>query len=178
VPADYGPNIWEAVIEAGRGIGMVAYGTEAMGVMRIEKGHVGGAELDGNTAAADLGFGRMVSTTKDFIGRRSLGRPGFTDSKRHCLVGFVPVDGATPLRAGSQIVANLGNEPVVPMIGRITSVADSPTLGHPIGLGLLEGGLTRKGETLHARFPLANQSTPVRVTDPVFYDPKGERLRG
>ncbi len=178
VPADYGRKVWEAIIEAGRGIGIAAYGTEAMGVMRIEKGHVASGELDGNTTAADVGLGRMVSTKKDFIGRRSLGRPGLADLKRHHLVGFVPLDGTTPLRGGSQILADSRTALAVPMIGRITSVADSPTLGHPIGLGLLEGGLTRKGEIVHAHFPLVNQSTPVRVTDPVFYDPKGERLRG
>jgi sarcosine oxidase subunit alpha len=178
VPADYGHTVWKAIIEAGRAVGITAYGTEAMGIMRIEKGHVGGGELDGNATAADLGLGRMVSTKKDFIGRRSLGRPGLADPKRHRLVGFVPLDGTTLLRAGSQIVADSRTAPAVPMIGRITSVADSPTLGHPIGLGFLEGGLTRKGETVHAHFPLANQSTPVRVTDPVFYDFKGERLRG
>jgi heterotetrameric sarcosine oxidase alpha subunit len=178
VPADYGRKVWEAILEAGRGIGIAAYGMEAMGIMRIEKGHVASGELDGNTTAADLGLGRMASTQKDFIGRRSLSRSGLADPKRHRLVGFVPVDGTTPLRGGSQIVADSRSALAVPMIGRITSVADSPTLGHPIGLGLLEGGLTRKGETVHAHFPLADESTPVRVTDPVFYDPKGERLHG
>ena len=178
VPADYGQTVWKAIIEAGRADGITVYGTEAMGIMRIEKGHVGSGELDGHATAADLGLGRMVSTKKDFIGRRSLGRPGLIDPTRHCLVGFVPLDGRTSLRAGSQIVADSSTAPSVPMIGRITSVADSPILGHPIGLGFLEGGLACKGEIVHAQFPLANQSTPVRVTEPVFYDSKGERLRG
>jgi sarcosine oxidase subunit alpha len=64
------------------------------------------------------------------------------------------------------------------MIGRITSATSLSTLGHPIALGLLEGGLARKGERLDALFPMASQSTPIRVTDPCFYDPKGERLHG
>jgi sarcosine oxidase subunit alpha len=147
--------------------------------MRIEKGHVAGPELDGTTTSEDLGLGRLVSGKKpDFIGRRGLSRPGLTDPQRHRLVGFVPVDGRTRLRAGSQIVVDSNVPPPVPMIGRVTSVADSPTLGYPIGLGFLAGGMTRKGEVLHALFPLANQWTDVRVTDPDFYDPKGERLHG
>jgi heterotetrameric sarcosine oxidase alpha subunit len=179
VPADYGRPVWEALMTAGRDLGITAYGTEAMGIMRIEKGHVAGPELDGNTTAADLGLGRLVSTKKaDFIGRRGLSRQAFADPERHRLVGFVPIDGRTRLRAGSQIVVDSSIPPPVAMIGRITSACDSPTLGYPIGLGFLAGGMARKGEVLHALFPLANQWTDVRVTDPVFYDPTGERLHG
>jgi heterotetrameric sarcosine oxidase alpha subunit len=178
VPADHGRAVWEAILDAGRPLGITPYGMEAMGIMRIEKGHVTGAELDGNATADDLGLGRMISAKKDFFGRRSLNRPGFVDPNRPRLVGFVPVDGKTRLRAGAQIVADSRVPPPVPMVGRITSAAVSPMLGHPIALGFLAGGMTRKGETLHALFPLANQWTPVRVVDPVFYDPKGERLHG
>ncbi len=179
VPADYGSPVWQAIMTAGRDLGITAYGTEAMGIMRIEKGHVAGPELDGNTTAEDLGLGRLVSGKKaDFIGRRALSRPGLVDPERHRLVGFVPVDGKTRLRAGAQIVVDSRIPPPVPMVGRITSACDSPTMGHPIGLGLLAGGMARKGEILHALFPLANQWTDVRVTDPVFYDPAGERLHG
>src|SRR5262249_25699629 len=150
VPADYGRRVWEAVIGAGGAYNIVPYGTEAMGIMRIEKGHVVGAELDGNTTAEDLGLGRMVSTKKDFIGRRSLSRPGLVDPNRLKLVGFVPIDGKTRLRPGSQIVADSRVPPPVPMIGRITSACVSPTLGYPIALGLLNGGLAHKDKTLHA----------------------------
>ncbi|MBV9522385.1 MAG: sarcosine oxidase subunit alpha family protein [Alphaproteobacteria bacterium] len=179
VPADYGQHVWTAIIEAGRSSGIVPYGVEAMGVMRIEKGHVTGAELDGTTTAEDVGLGRMVAMRKaDFIGRHAVARTGLIDPRRHRLVGLVPVDGKTRLRAGMQIVADSRVPPPVPMIGRVTSVAQSPMLNHPIALGLVEGGIARKGETLHALFPLADQWTAVRVTDPVFYDPKGERLHG
>jgi heterotetrameric sarcosine oxidase alpha subunit len=179
VPADWGQHVWAALMEAGRSHGITPYGMEAMGVMRIEKGHVTGSELDGTTTAEDVGLGRMVAMKKpDFIGRHVLGRPSLVDPKRHRLVGFVPVDGKTRLRAGTQIVADSRVPPPVPMIGRITSVADSPVLGYPIALGFVEGGIARMGETLHALFPLTDFWTVVRVTDPVFFDPKGERLHG
>ncbi len=179
VPADWGLRVWTALLDAGRESGIVPYGMEAMGILRIEKGHVAGAELDGTTTAADLGLGRLVAMKKpDFIGRHMLARPALADPRRPRLVGFVPVDGATRLRAGAQIVADSRVPPPVPMIGRITSAADSPTLGHPIALGFLEAGASRHGETLHALFPLADQWVPVRVVDPVFYDRAGERLHG
>ena len=48
--------------------------------MRIEKGHVAGNELNGQTTARDLGLGRMMSTKKDFIGRVLAQRPALADA--------------------------------------------------------------------------------------------------
>ncbi|MBM84660.1 MAG: sarcosine oxidase subunit alpha, partial [Rhodospirillaceae bacterium] len=64
VPADHGRMVWEVIMEAGKPYGIIPYGTEAMAIMRIEKGHVAGSELDGRTTADDLGLGRMASTKK------------------------------------------------------------------------------------------------------------------
>ncbi|MGQ0663018.1 MAG: sarcosine oxidase subunit alpha family protein [Pseudomonadota bacterium] len=176
VPADHGLAAWEAVLAAGHEFDIVPYGTEAMGVLRIEKGHPAGPELDGRTTPEDLGLGRLVSKTKDFVGRRLLSRPALVDSNRHRLVGLVPVDGTTRVRAGSQIVEDPGAAPPVAMIGHVTSVANSPNLGHPIALALLARGLARQGEIVHAVYPLKREHVPVRVVDPVFFDPEGTRL--
>jgi sarcosine oxidase subunit alpha len=177
VPADQGTYLWDALLEAGRPLGLAPYGTEAMGVLRIEKGHVAGAELDGRTTAEDLGLGRLVSARKDFIGRAALDRPGLRDRGRKRLVGLVPLDRAQRLRAGAQLVADAGAKPPVAMLGVVTSAALSPMLGHSVALALLEGGLARKGERLVAAFPLAGESVPVEVVAPVFVDPEGRRVR-
>ena len=176
VPADQGTAVWEALLAAGAPEGITPYGTEAMGVMRIEKGHVAGAELDGTTTAQDLGLGRLASSKKDFIGRRALARPALTEGSRLQLVGLVPIDSSQRLRSGAQLVADPKAQPPVSLLGHVTSTAFSPSLGHSIALALLSGGLQRKGETLHAAFPLRNETVAVRVADPVFLDPKGERL--
>jgi sarcosine oxidase subunit alpha len=178
VPSDFGSWVWQAVLDAGASEGIIPYGTEAMGVMRIEKGHVAGAEIDGRATPDDLGLGRLAGTKKDFIGWRSLARPAFLDPARKKLVGLVPVDGRTRLRAGAHLVEDAAAPPPVPMLGHVTSPAFSPTLGHPIALAFLSGGLARKGQILHAAFPLAGETVAVRVVDPVFVDPKGERLNG
>jgi heterotetrameric sarcosine oxidase alpha subunit len=178
VPADYGAPAWEALMEAGRSLGIVAYGTEAMAAMRIEKGHVAGAELDGRTTPFDLGMGRLVRTEKDFIGRRSLDRPALQDPNRKRLVGLVPVDGLTRVGAGAALVLDPTAPSPVAMLGHVTSVTYSPTLGHPIALALLARGLERKGERLVAASPIKGESVPVTVVDPVFVDPQGRRLRG
>jgi len=177
VPADYGPHLWEAMMEAGKDFDITPYGTEALGILRIEKGHVVGGELNGRTTADDLGFGRMASSTKEFIGKRSLNRPGLADENRKHLVGLVPADGKTAIPRGAQIVADPGRALPNPMIGEVTSACYSPNLGTPIGLGIVTAGRTRMGETLYALSPMRGLTVAVTVTDPVFIDPEGVRLR-
>ncbi|WP_227591756.1 hypothetical protein, partial [Klebsiella aerogenes] len=72
-------EVWSRLMTAGSDEGIVPYGLEAMGAMRIEKGHVAGPELDGRTTPADLGLGRMVSAKKAFVGKVLLGREGLGD---------------------------------------------------------------------------------------------------
>ena len=76
VPADYGNMVARAVMQAGEEFGITPYGVEALSIMRIEKGHVAGGELNGTTTAGDLGMGKMVSTKKDYIGRMMAQRAG------------------------------------------------------------------------------------------------------
>ena len=105
MPARYGDALVRAPDGGGRRhSASTPYGTEALGVMRIEKGHVAGNELNGQTTARDLGLGRMMSTKKDFIGRVMAGRPALVDPDRPALVGFKPVDQARRLRAGAHFI--------------------------------------------------------------------------
>jgi heterotetrameric sarcosine oxidase alpha subunit len=177
-PADYGARVWQAVFQAGGSTGIVAYGTEAMGTLRIEKGHVAGPEIDGRTTPADLGLGRMASRNKDYVGRAGLDRPALRDPARLRLVGLVARDGQSPIRTGAQIVADPTARPPIAMLGHVTSADFSPTLQQPIALALVAGGPERRGETLHAMYPLRGETTEVTVTDPVFVDPEGRRLHG
>jgi heterotetrameric sarcosine oxidase alpha subunit len=178
VPAGHTVVVWEALLSAGGELGLAPYGTEAMAAMRIEKGHVAGAEINGQTTPADLGLGRLVSTKKHFVGRRLLERPAMADAARPSLVGLAPVDGVTAIPAGAQLIADIRAKPPVKMLGHITSATFSPTLGRPIALALLTNGWARLGETVVAASPLDGVNVAARVVRPVFYDPAGERLHG
>ncbi len=156
---------------------MVPYGTEALGVMRIEKGHVAGNEFDGRTTARDLGLGRMMSTKKDYIGRVLAGRPALIDPDRMSLVGVRPTDQAQRLRAGAHLVPGNAAIDASNDQGVVTSVAFSPSLNHWIGLALLQRGLTRAGERLQAADPVRANNIEVEICAPCFIDPQGERLR-
>jgi sarcosine oxidase subunit alpha len=176
VPARYGDALARTLMRAGTPFGIAAYGTEALGVMRIEKGHVAGNEIDGRTTAHDLGLGRMMSTKKDFVGRVMAGRPALVADDRPTLVGLRPVVGLQRLRAGAHLVPRGASQRAANDQGVVTSVAFSPSLGGWIGLGLLACGMRRVGERLDAADPVRESTIEVEVCAPCFVDPEGGRL--
>jgi heterotetrameric sarcosine oxidase alpha subunit len=177
VPARYGEALARRLMQAGAPFGIAPYGTEALGVMRIEKGHVAGNEIDGRTTAADLGLGRMMSKKKDFIGKVLAQRPALLEPERPQFVGLRPRDPNKKLSAGAHLLPAGAAHSVENDQGVITSVAFSPSLNSSIGLGFLVRGPKRLGETVTMVDPVRNSVVSVEVCSPVFIDPDGERLR-
>ncbi len=178
VPTRYGDAMIRKLMEAGEEFGAVPYGTEALGVMRIEKGHAAGNELNGTTSALNLGMGRMVSKKKDCIGNVLSERPGMNQDDALKLVGFKPVNSADPVQAGAHLMNAEGEVSAATDQGYITSAAYSPVLGCSIGIGFLKRGDARLGEVIRAVNPLEGKETRVEVVSAHFVDPEGERLRG
>ena len=175
VGARYGDSLARVLMQAGAPYDIVPYGTEALSVMRIEKGHVAGNELDGRTTARDLGLGRMMSTKKDYIGRVLADRPALADPDRMRIVGLKPLDPAKRLRAGAHLLPANAATIAEQDQGVVTSVAFSPSLGHWIGLGLLQRGPERLGERIRAVDPVRDTDVEVDVCAPCFVDPaRGE----
>jgi sarcosine oxidase subunit alpha len=168
-------HVWDAVV----GAGVAPYGTEAMHVLRAEKGYViVGQDTDGTVTPDDLGMGWIVNPSKgDFLGKRSLVRPDTTRPDRKQLVGLLPVDPATVPAEGTQIVASAEPlEPPVPMIGHVTSSYRSPSLGRTFALAMIRSGRSLIGTTVYAATRAG--PVPVSVVEPVFYDPKDTRRDG
>ena len=172
-PADHGVGMWEALLAAGEPYDIVTYGTEALGVLRIEKGHVVPNELDGRTIPADFGFDRMEKD-EDFIGRRSLERFCASGVKRRTFVGLISENGEAVPRGGHLVWNPTAPRPV-PMLGHVTSNCYSPSLERHVGLALMDDGQDWKGRVLYAASPLTSSFIPVRVTDHVFIDPENRR---
>jgi sarcosine oxidase subunit alpha len=176
VPARYGESLLEELVQEAVARGGCCYGTEALAVMRVEKGHVAGNELNGQTTACDLGLGRLASREKDFVGRAMTYRPALTASDRLALVGIRPVAPQQRLRAGAHVLP-LGAAPTADNdMGYVTSAVYSPTAESWIGLALVKGGASGIGTRLRAYDPVRNGDVEIELVSPVFVDPKGERL--
>ena len=178
VPTQYGNALFHALLSEGEEFNAVPYGTEALGVMRIEKGHAAGNEINGQTTAQNLGLSRMISKKADSIGNILSEREGFNGSNIAIMSGFKPVQHSQKLEAGSHLIS-AGKTPTMENDeGWLSSVAFSPTLGHYIGLGFIERGKTRIGEKVFAVNLLQNKTTEVEIVSPHFVDPEGIKQRG
>jgi sarcosine oxidase subunit alpha len=178
VPARYGDALIRELMAQGADLGVTPYGTEALGVLRVEKGHVAGNELNGQTTALNMGLGKMVSRKKDSIGMVLAQREELVREDGLRLVGARPVNPRDGLKAGSHLIA-LGKEPIAANDdGWLTSVVHSPHLGHTIALGYLKNGTARLGERMRAVNLMAKTEVEVEIVSPHFIDPEGERLRG
>jgi sarcosine oxidase subunit alpha len=182
VPTRYGDSLMRVMMEAGEEFDVVPYDTEALGVMRIEKGHAAGPELNGQTSAYDLGMGGMVSGKKDFIGYKLGLREDLQRDDRMQLVGFKPVNKNDLVDKGHSLAGahllGLRDKPsTVNDQGWISSSVYSPMMGCYIGLGFVKNGLNRKGEFVRAVDLVRGSDIEVEICSPHFYDPEGGRLR-
>ncbi|MFO1350935.1 MAG: sarcosine oxidase subunit alpha family protein [Gammaproteobacteria bacterium] len=178
VPANAGRSVWEALMAAGAEFGITPYGTEAMHVLRAEKGYIiVGQETDGSVTPVDLGLDGMLGN-KEFLGKRSLKRADCVREDRKQLVGLLTLDPEQVLPEGGQIVEQPEVRVTpVPMIGHVTSSYHSATLQRSIALALVKGGRGRMGEVVYV--PLANGAVAgAHIVKPLFYDPEGARLHG
>jgi len=177
VPAQYGDALIRAIMAAGAPYGILPYGIEALNVMRIEKGHLGGSELNGQTTAADLGLGKMMAMKKDFIGRALSQRPALIAQNRPVLVGVKPVNPGESFAAGAHILPVSAQNSAENDLGHISSAGFSPNLGHHIGLALVQNGTSLIGQQMRAYDPIRGKDTKMEICSPHFIDPEGSRLR-
>jgi len=166
-------DVWAALITAGGPHDIAPYGTEAMGTLRIEKGHVAGPELDGRATLRDMGMGRMASSRKPFVGSVLAQRPDLQDPDRPTLVGL-EIDGPIGAKAGAILFAADGKTEGNGL-GWVTSTTWSPALERFIALGYLGGAPERIGSTVRAIDFLGESTVMARVVSAQFFDPEGER---
>ena len=169
VPARYGNALMRWLLARAEALGGGLYGIEALNVMRVEKGYLTHAEIDGRVSHHGLGF---PTPDKDFIGREMAARDGLRGPE---LVGLVTTGTAKALVGGALLVD--GEFAADNVVGHITSAVFSPTLGHMVALALLENGRARHGEEVRMVDAVSGITAVCKIGPPVFYDPKGERLR-
>jgi len=178
-PANYGSSLWHTLLDAGREFGIETYGTEALHILRAEKGFiVVGDESDGTVTPLDLGLNWAVSKKKpDYLGKRSLQRSHQAADDRKQLVGLLTENPEDVLPDGAYAVDVVKDKPPMTMIGQVTSTYWSPTLERSIAMALIKEGRSKMGDVLD--FPLdGGQVMRAKVVDPTFYDREGERQNG
>ncbi|PVH27318.1 sarcosine oxidase subunit alpha family protein [Pararhodobacter oceanensis] len=177
VPSGYGEAMMALLWPQAQAQNGVLYGLEALGALRIEKGHVTGAELDGRMTIDDAGLGKMASPKKTFIGDALRRRPELTDPNRPQLVGVFPKIRSDTFNAGALLTApgedsGFGD-------GWLTAVTHSPALGHWIGIGYIAGGVAAwEGRRVLASDPTRRGPVEVEIVPPIMFDPKGDRMHG
>jgi sarcosine oxidase subunit alpha len=177
VPSDYGPAMMDLLWGKAKPLGGCLYGLEALGTLRIEKGHVTGAELDGRVTIEDAGLGKMASRKKDFIGSVLRQRPAMMDENRSRLVGIFPKNRSQRFNAGAILCAE--GEISGQGEGWITGVTYSPVFSHWIGIGFISGGYSNWiNKTAIASDPIRKRNIEVEIVSPHMYDPEGLRQYG
>jgi sarcosine oxidase subunit alpha len=176
IPAGFGRHVWEAIYAAGREFDLKPYGTEAMGALRIEKGHVAGAEIEGRTTMKDLGLEGFASSKKPFVGSVLRKRAVLEDPQRPTLVGL-EIEGGTGAKAGALLFAAAGDAKGHGD-GWVSSATYSPALGRHIAMGLLKNGQERRGEVIRVVNFVGNETLRAKVVPHHFFDPQGDRQNG
>jgi len=174
VPARYALAAWSALLEAGGPCDITPYGLDALNTLRIEKGHVTTAELNGNTSADDLGMQRMLKPHGDFVGRTLSQRPGLVAPDRLQLVGVRPLDRTSPLRNGMQLLDPEGR---AASLGYVTSSTPSVELEGWVGLALVASGRRRIGRRLIGLSPVHGESSEIEIVSSHMLDPENLRVR-
>jgi sarcosine oxidase subunit alpha len=173
VPSAKAAALLAAMREAGKPLDAVLMGSEALLLLRAEKGYViAGKDTDGTTMPHDLGLvGPMQKRQNEYVGRRSLFTENAQRPDRAHFVGFT-VEGDTMLPVGAHGVETVNGRRR--SVGFVTSSYDSPTMKRPIALGLIERGMERKGEIID--FLHLGRTFRACITDPCAFDPEGARL--
>ncbi len=176
VPAGQGLALWEKLVEAGAEFGVMPYGTEALHVMRAEKGFIMiGDETDGTVIPQDLGLSWAISKKKtDFLGKRGMERSAMVAPERWKLVGLETLDGSVLPHAALAPAEGVNANGQRNTQARVTSTYYSPTLGRGIALGLVAQGPDRMGEVIEFRGD-AGRMIPTRIVETCFHDKAGER---
>jgi sarcosine oxidase, subunit alpha len=169
-PSAFGGKLWDRLSKAGRSFGIRPFGVEAQRVLRLEKAHIIiGQDTDGLTHPAEAGMTWALSKTKPtYLGKRSVDMQ-IAKGVARVLAGFMLTETAAPPPAENHLVIENGQ-----IVGRVTSVAVSPTLNRVIGLAYLPAGRSVVGTRFQIRVR-GGRLVEAEVVPTPFYDPEQKR---
>lgn len=169
VASDQTEMLWDLSSAAAKPFSGAPIGINAWNLLRLEKSflHIG-ADTDGTTLPADIGWTKVANRDVDFVGRRSLLWTCNQSPDRLQLVGLAAHD---PLKVPPIGMAVKSMDPHRRTDGFVTSSEMSPSLNRPVTLAMVRAGRARIGETI----TLMNGQT-CQIVSGAAYDPEGARL--
>ena len=166
IPNVDAPGLWEALLEAGEGHGLIPAGLAARDSLRLEAGMpLYGNELSRHVNAYAAGLGPVVSLAKesDFVGKEALAAikaAGVGSTIGQKLVGLKGT-GRRAARAHYSVLKD-GS-----LIGEVTSGQPSPTLGYPVALAYVDVEHSAVGTIVD--IDLRGKAEPFEVVPLPFY---------
>jgi 4-methylaminobutanoate oxidase (formaldehyde-forming) len=179
VPTEFAVGVYQDLMAAGAGPGLVNAGYYAIESLRLEKGYRAfGRELtpDYNPVEAGLLFACKLGTGIGFLGREAVEKAK-AEGPRRKLVSLVLNDPGTMLWGGELVLRD------GVAVGQVTSGAWGETLGSAVGLAYLRhaGGDVVTADYLRAGSYQVNAGGDIRPATIGLrppYDPAGTRVRG
>lgn len=169
VPAGNGEALWDALMVAGAPDGLRPVGVEAQRVLRLEKGHViVGQDTDGLSTPHEVAMGWAIARKKPFFVGKAAVEALAQGPRDRVLVGFTLPAGSPMPRENHLVIAD-GD-----IAGRVTSIADSPTLGHPVGLAFVRPAMATPGQQFTIRGDKGRMIAATVAALP-FHDPDTAR---
>lgn len=166
IPAAQGKHVWDAILDAGKDVGVLPIGLGARDSLRFEaKFALYGHEIDAHTTPIEAGLGWACDLNKNFVGRDVLLKQKLEGVSKK-LVGFEMIERGIA-RNGYEITSN-GKT-----VGSVTSGMPAPTLEKNIGLGYVTPELAKIGTEFEIM--IRGKPTKARVVKTPFY---ANRARG
>jgi glycine cleavage system aminomethyltransferase T/glycine/D-amino acid oxidase-like deaminating enzyme len=164
--ADYGVRLWDLLLRAGAGLGLVAAGRGALDSLRLEKGYrAWGRDMTAVDTPEEAGLDWAVDRKRDFIGRAELDRRPVTRRLR-----TITLDDADRVVLGGETVLDAGRA-----IGSITSAAYGYSVGRGVAYAWLPVAQAVTGAAVEVDW--FGERLAAHVTDDVLWDPDGRRVR-
>jgi len=173
IETQYSDVFLEILEKEGKKFNLSPYGTEALSVLRIEKGHISGPEINGNTSPLNVNMLNILNFQKDCVGNVLFQRKKILNNNLR-LVGLLSDN---KIHSGSLIFdkdmkMNSENE-----LGYVSSSCFSPCLGKYIALCFFSGGEKYFGKNIIVKNFLKKYKTFAKICSPVFIDKEGKKLR-
>jgi aminomethyltransferase len=160
VPADWGIDLWETLMEKGQPLGLQPAGLGCRDTLRLEAAMpLYGHELSENLDPFSAGVGFAVKLDKEkFVGQEALREIKDQVTKRR--VGL-ELEGKRIAREGSKILHQETE------VGEVTSGTYSPTLEKSIAMGYVEKSLAKPDISVEVE--IRQQKIPARIVKLPFY---------